>query len=65
MEAVDRAYFVGHNEPPYIDAPVPIGYGVTISAPHMHAYCLELLRSHLVPGKHATSNKLAQIPHSA
>lgn len=32
------------------DHPLPIGYGETISAPHMHATCLELLRSHLAPG---------------
>ncbi len=27
-----------------------IGHGVTISAPHMHAMCLEVLRDHLRPG---------------
>lgn len=32
------------------DTPLPIGYGETISAPHMHATCLELLRGHLRPG---------------
>ena len=32
------------------DAPLPIGYHETISAPHMHATCLELLRDHLRPG---------------
>jgi protein-L-isoaspartate(D-aspartate) O-methyltransferase len=32
------------------DAPLPIGYHETISAPHMHATCLELLREHLRPG---------------
>ena len=32
------------------DTPLPIGYGETISAPHMHATCLELLRTHLKPG---------------
>ena len=25
---------------PYEDSPQPIDYNVTISAPHMHAYCL-------------------------
>ena len=29
---------------------MPIGYGQTISAPHMHATCLELLDSKLRPG---------------
>jgi hypothetical protein len=32
------------------DAPLPIGYHETISAPHMHATCLELLASHLRRG---------------
>ena len=34
----------------YLDSPSPIGYGQTISAPHMHAQCTELLAEHLVPG---------------
>ena len=38
---------------PYMDAPQGIGYAVTISAPHMHAYALELLQDHLVEGKSA------------
>jgi protein-L-isoaspartate(D-aspartate) O-methyltransferase len=29
---------------------MPIGYGETISAPHMHATCLELLRDYAKPG---------------
>lgn len=32
------------------DIPLPIGFGQTISAPHMHATCLELLESRLKPG---------------
>lgn len=53
MEQIDRALFVPAGEPPYMDHPVPIGYNVTISAPHMHAICLELLKDHLQPGMHA------------
>jgi protein-L-isoaspartate(D-aspartate) O-methyltransferase len=41
MELVDRQYFTSHS--PYQDSPQPIGYGATISAPHMHAYALEFL----------------------
>lgn len=41
MLAVDRANYAPSN--PYIDTPQPIGYGATISAPHMHAHALELL----------------------
>lgn len=53
MEQVDRALFVPEGSPPYVDSPMPIGYNATISAPHMHAACLELLKSHLQPGTHA------------
>lgn len=35
----------------YLDAPQPIhSSGATISAPHMHAHCLELLSRQLQPG---------------
>jgi protein-L-isoaspartate(D-aspartate) O-methyltransferase len=33
-----------------MDSPQSINYNVTISAPHMHAYCLELLKDHLKEG---------------
>ncbi|XP_062185557.1 protein-L-isoaspartate O-methyltransferase-like [Phragmites australis] len=49
METLDRALFVPEGTP-YIDSPMPIGYKATISAPHMHATCLELLKDHLQPG---------------
>ena len=45
---VDRADFSPRF--PYQDRPQPINYNVTISAPHMHAYCLELLKDYLKPG---------------
>lgn len=32
------------------DHPLAIGEGQTISAPHMHAICMELLEHHLQPG---------------
>ncbi|KAG7023088.1 Protein-L-isoaspartate O-methyltransferase 1, partial [Cucurbita argyrosperma subsp. argyrosperma] len=53
MESVDRAFFVPDGVPPYVDTPVPIGYNATISAPHMHATCLQLLEKHLQPGMRA------------
>ncbi|GJN02563.1 hypothetical protein PR202_ga19925 [Eleusine coracana subsp. coracana] len=52
METIDRALFVTEGTP-YIDTPMPIGFNATISAPHMHATCLELLKDHLQPGMHA------------
>ncbi|XP_014284705.1 protein-L-isoaspartate(D-aspartate) O-methyltransferase isoform X4 [Halyomorpha halys] len=51
MAQVDRANYVSHN--PYMDVPQGIGFGVTISAPHMHAHALELLREKLVDGAKA------------
>ncbi|KAH8278953.1 hypothetical protein KR018_011772 [Drosophila ironensis] len=50
MAATDRKFYSPRN--PYMDAPQPIGGGVTISAPHMHAFALEYLRDHLKPGAH-------------
>ena len=38
---------------PYMDAPQPIGFEATISAPHMHAMALEQLKVELVPGSRA------------
>lgn len=51
MLAVDRAHYCRNN--PYMDSPQTIGYGVTISAPHMHAHSLELLKDHLTDGERA------------
>ncbi|KAJ3675492.1 hypothetical protein LUZ60_004534 [Juncus effusus] len=53
MQTIDRALFVPKENPPYLDSPMPIGYNATISAPHMHATCLELLKDHLQPGMRA------------
>lgn len=53
LRAVDRGYFV----PPelaasaYSDCPLAIGHAATISAPHMHAYALELLEGQLGAGR--------------
>ncbi|KAA8540741.1 hypothetical protein F0562_024340 [Nyssa sinensis] len=53
METVDRALFVPSGTPPYVDSPMQIGYNATISAPHMHATCLQLLEENLQHGMHA------------
>jgi len=50
METIDRALFVPGGLQPYVDSPMPIGYNATISAPHMHATCLQLLEKNLQPG---------------
>lgn len=51
MMAVDRGDFAPTD--PYGDHPVSIGYGATISAPHMHATALDLLNEHLKEGAKA------------
>lgn len=51
MSSVERGNYCRNN--PYMDAPQGIGYAVTISAPHMHAHALELLKDHLVEGAKA------------
>ncbi|KKA25744.1 Protein-L-isoaspartate(D-aspartate) O-methyltransferase [Rasamsonia emersonii CBS 393.64] len=45
---VDRAHYSPSN--PYSDSPQPIGYGATISAPHMHGHACEYLIDFLHPG---------------
>jgi len=51
MLRVDRGKYSKAN--PYMDSPQGIGYGVTISAPHMHAHALELLKDNLKEGHRA------------
>eukprot|EP00252_Welwitschia_mirabilis_P024057 TRINITY_DN6999_c0_g1_i1.p1 TRINITY_DN6999_c0_g1~~TRINITY_DN6999_c0_g1_i1.p1 ORF type:complete len:216 (+),score=53.46 TRINITY_DN6999_c0_g1_i1:188-835(+) len=53
MLQIDRADYVLDKTSAYIDSPQPIGYSATISAPHMHAYCLDYLSEHLKPGMSA------------
>lgn len=53
MQKIDRGLFVPKGNSPYLDTPMAIGYNATISAPHMHATCLELLKEHLQPGMRA------------
>lgn len=53
LRQVDRKNYVDRGIPHayiYQDSPLPIGYHETISAPHMHGVCLELLREHLREG---------------
>lgn len=40
MLSIDRKDFCPGNVDPYEDTPQRIGFNVTISAPHMHAYPL-------------------------
>ena len=49
MRSCDRKNYVVVGDA-YQDSPQTIGYGATISAPHMHAHCLSMLEDQLVPG---------------
>lgn len=51
MLSVDRVNYCKNN--PYLDSPQGIGFAVTISAPHMHAHALELLKDNLYEGAKA------------
>ncbi|XP_050377834.1 protein-L-isoaspartate O-methyltransferase 1-like [Argentina anserina] len=53
MWSIDRALFVPEGSSAYDDSPMSIGYNATISAPHMHATCLQLLEKNLQPDMHA------------
>ncbi|KAJ5210297.1 Protein-L-isoaspartate(D-aspartate) O-methyltransferase [Penicillium cf. griseofulvum] len=48
MIGVDRAHYAPSRA--YSDSPQPIGYGATISAPHMHGHACEYLIKYLKPG---------------
>lgn len=50
MYKVDRKLFVPDARLAYNDAPQVIGHSATISAPHMHSFCLSLLADYLKPG---------------
>jgi len=43
MKQVDRAHYIRISRDAYMDAPSSIGFGATISAPHMHAHAAENL----------------------
>ncbi|XP_076239833.1 protein-L-isoaspartate(D-aspartate) O-methyltransferase isoform X2 [Calliopsis andreniformis] len=49
MSSVNRGNYTDPDYA-YVDSPQGIGYGATISAPHMHAYALELLKEKLRNG---------------
>lgn len=52
--AVDRRNYVPDIKYAYDDSPQPIGYGATISAPHMHAFTLEELLPSLLLSDYPT-----------
>ncbi|KAG7529918.1 hypothetical protein FFLO_05323 [Filobasidium floriforme] len=50
MKATDRKCYVPDKPTAYQDSPQPIGFGATISAPHMQAYALNSLEDYLRQG---------------
>ena len=50
MNQVDRACFTTNRPHSFEDSPQPIGWNATISAPSIHAICLEMLGPRLQPG---------------
>eukprot|EP00818_Percolomonas_sp_WS_P002631 CAMPEP_0117453594 /NCGR_PEP_ID=MMETSP0759-20121206/10313_1 /TAXON_ID=63605 /ORGANISM="Percolomonas cosmopolitus, Strain WS" /LENGTH=257 /DNA_ID=CAMNT_0005246649 /DNA_START=1574 /DNA_END=2347 /DNA_ORIENTATION=- len=50
MKNVDRGHFADDKATAYFDRPQSIGYGATISAPHMHAFAMEDLKDHIHKG---------------
>ena len=48
MLSVDRGNYAPNSA--YEDSPQYLGYEQTISAPHMHAHALELLKDKLISG---------------
>jgi len=55
--SVDRRNFAPNRDYAYTDSPQPIGYGQTISAPHMHAHVLEDLLPPLLRASKANPAK--------
>nr|XP_039267434.1 protein-L-isoaspartate(D-aspartate) O-methyltransferase-like [Styela clava] len=53
MKATDRKHYCQQQS--YVDSPQGIGYQATISAPHMHAYALEVLHSQLTSSNNASA----------
>lgn len=50
MQKVNRKCYVPIEKDAYLDSPQSIGFGATISAPHMHAYAVEALLPFLNKG---------------
>lgn len=63
MEQVNRKNYVNddNEEDAYIDTPLPIGCGQTISAPHMHATALEQMLPYLKKKKSKEEEKKLSI----
>jgi len=61
MAKTDRGLYSRDMDEAYVDAPHSIGYGATISAPHMHAKALEVLKDNLKPKSEGESVKVLDV----
>ena len=62
LERVDRSNYVENPASAYMDAPQSIGYGQTISAPHMHSHALEEILPTLIKySKEGTDLKILDV----
>jgi len=50
MKRVDRAFYTRDPSVAYYDSPQVIGYGQTISAPHMHALAMKVIEPYVLKG---------------
>lgn len=48
MNSVDRAHYVPRKDEAYQDSPASIGFGATISAPHMFVSALSRLEEEII-----------------
>jgi len=53
---VDRANYCLDSTMGYLDGPQPIGFGATISAPHMHALAFKLMEPNLIEKNNNQNN---------
>lgn len=54
LSKVDRKIYAGNDDDSFVDMPLPIGCGQTISAPHMHAHAMEQMLPSLKKSKSPT-----------
>eukprot|EP00591_Stephanopyxis_turris_P000763 CAMPEP_0195515248 /NCGR_PEP_ID=MMETSP0794_2-20130614/6385_1 /TAXON_ID=515487 /ORGANISM="Stephanopyxis turris, Strain CCMP 815" /LENGTH=249 /DNA_ID=CAMNT_0040643645 /DNA_START=154 /DNA_END=903 /DNA_ORIENTATION=+ len=60
LRKVDRAFYVPNGASAYDDCPQGIGWGATISAPHMHAHAMEELFPSIFARRDASSDDCEQ-----
>jgi protein-L-isoaspartate(D-aspartate) O-methyltransferase len=62
MKATDRKLYCRVANP-YVDRPYSIGFGATISAPHMHVHALQILAKKLGPDAKVLDGKQQKLKY--